>query len=112
MNEAELKIIADSDHVYWQEQNEAWQKSEMSQKKFCKLNNLSYSKFTTWRSKLKVTTPGTVPKKLIPITVTHSPEFPSNPIRLRMPNGISLEFSSSLPMPQLQCLFKSLGIIK
>ncbi|MES9900668.1 MAG: hypothetical protein ABW148_16855 [Sedimenticola sp.] len=38
---------------YWHEQIQAWQASGQSQQTFCKVNGLSYPRFTCWRGKFR-----------------------------------------------------------
>lgn len=40
----------------WKKRIEAWERSDISQKKYCKQNNISYSAFKYWRKKLGLKT--------------------------------------------------------
>ncbi len=40
-------------HALWSERMAAWEASELSQPRFCEQNNISYSAFGYWRTRLK-----------------------------------------------------------
>ncbi len=42
--------------AYWEQQVQAWKRSDLSQAKFCKLNKLVYHQFIYWRAKSECVT--------------------------------------------------------
>ena len=97
---------------YWRKHIENWLSSNLSQKKYCAQENISFASFSWWRTKgskdkakrKKISFVPAVIKELEP------PIFqPHANIRLIFPNQIKLELPSNLPINNLVAIIKSLG---
>lgn len=94
------------DTVYWREQKSTWESSGLSQRSYCKQEGLSYQKFNYHIRKLN-------DKALLPafkfieaprtILVTKDEEEKQRPVRVELPNGVSvvLELSVALSLSQV-----------
>ena len=86
-----------SDHVssearsrYWKRKIDAWQRSEQSQREFCRTNELSYARFGYWLRKFRehgspsaAVRPGS---GFVPVVAS----VPRDVLMVRLPNGIEL----------------------
>lgn len=72
--------------AYWQQHFTDWQQSGLSQRDYCKLNNLTFSSFGYWRKRLQISE--STSSKLVPVSVSVSrPAM----INVYLPSGIRLE---------------------
>ena len=97
-----LKIQQDIDgqrQQFWQEHLKKWSESELTQREYCRINNLKASRFTYWKTKfnnLKVTRKTNLPVEFIQI-----PDQPmaTSFLKLNVGAGFQIEipdgFSSS-----------------
>ncbi len=87
---------------YWQKQIQGWEESNRTQKNYCIENQLSYSQFTYWRSRLNKKSKSSesshdgnhdceaMPPQWIPVTIDSS--TPEHVLTLRI-NQLQLEFT-------------------
>lgn len=97
---------------YWRKHIENWQAGNVSQKKYCQQENISFSNFSWWRARgLKdkakerkmIFVPAVIKKHEAVISQRN------NDIQLVMPNQTKLTLSSTLPLNDLVSIIKSLG---
>lgn len=79
---------------YWQQQVNAWSKTDVSGVKFCQAHNLVYHQFVYWRQKLLKTDVDVLDSSLQPPTgfshVSYQPGEPSG-LTLSLPNGVEIQ---------------------
>ena len=99
--------------VYWQEKIEAWKTSELTQRQFCKQNDLRFATFTYWRSRLSIRDPSKNGKVILPVKVK-APKHQTNSqqsIRIKLPHGVLIECPITLSQADMKNLFSVLGVI-
>jgi hypothetical protein len=73
---------------FWQQHIEDWHQSKLTQKEYCKHNDISFANFGYWRTRLnKLAQPD---KKFIPVTVGQ----PHSQISVFLPGGLRLDVPS------------------
>ena len=87
---------------FWREQIDSWSKSDVSQRRYCEDNNLSYSSFTYWRGKQAASK--TVTSKWLPIKMT----VPSSTVSIILPGNIRLEVAANCFAEVLPVVYHSL----
>ncbi len=80
-------MTSDNKHDFWQQHIEGWYQSKLSQKEYCKQQDLSFASFGYWRTRLnrKAVARG----KFIPVNVAGA-----SSVVIFLPVGIRLEFPS------------------
>jgi hypothetical protein len=104
--------------AYWREQNALWELSELSQKKFCKEEGLSYRQFIYWRNLfnegksspskpklLKISTTGVTPK---PSTIAE----PDPGLEVVLSTGIRLYIKVEADISKACGLIHLLGVAR
>lgn len=77
-------MAAEQRHQYWQQHIEAWRQSALSQRDYCKRQEISFSGFSYWRRRLNGLAKDQ--SKLLPIKVSRSAT-----LTVILPSGIRLE---------------------
>jgi hypothetical protein len=72
----------------WQQHINDWRQSRLSQREYCKQNDISFSSFGYWRTRLNRSSK--IGGKLIPVTVVR----PSASVAVFLPGGLRLEVPS------------------
>ncbi len=72
----------------WRQHMEGWHQSQLTQKEYCKQNDLSFSSFCYWRARLNRST--TNGSKLIPVAVGRT----AVSVTVFLPGGLRLEVPS------------------
>jgi len=78
-------MTTEEKHQFWQQQIDAWRQSGKPQRTFCTENQLSYSTFSYWRTKINRARQHD--SKWLPIQVNTSPAA----VTVCLPGGIRLE---------------------
>ena len=95
---------------YWKEWIENWKDSSLSQRKFCKANDLPYARFLYWRRKHGLdsgTRRATTPASGGFATVDYRAEV-SGGLTLSLPNGLVLRGISADNVPVVRQLLEQL----
>lgn len=116
----------------WHDLIKEWRQTGLSQAKFCKVKGISYTQFKYYRYRIRdkedaskkvlespcdAGTPNFEPVKLMPVTrppasasldVGSSPITASQPFKLTLTTGLSLEMPSSIPVSLLKAIVKEL----
>jgi hypothetical protein len=70
---------------FWLQDINDWRQSRLTQKEYCKQNNVSFSNFGNWRTRLNQSSK--TGSKLTPVSVGH----PSVSVAVYLPRGLRLE---------------------
>ena len=103
-------------HGYWREQNNLWESSGLSQKKFCEQTGLSYRRFVYWRNLLKEDKNHSSRPKLLKISTTGVGLKPSSIVEASpglevvLPTGIKLYIKVETDISKACGLIHSLGV--
>lgn len=97
----------------------AWESSKLSQKAYCRDNDINYGKFVAARSKLQASRGLTRAKpsfvEVKPKSSTSNPikkfESPSRPLSIQFPNGATLNIPLNLSPEQYSTIFSSLKAV-
>ena len=73
---------------------QAWQRSDQSQLRYCRENNLTYHKFVYWLSKIR-RKENPVDQAFIPVGMKPSVSFFPSDLEITYPNGVRLRMASS-----------------
>ena len=73
-------------HVFWAQQIQAWEHSQLAQQEFCRQHTLSYPQFCYWRKRLKQQTPA-AERKLIPVMLSDA----NASVGIYFPSGIRFD---------------------
>ena len=117
MGEPKLLKSDDLSETEWLKICEEWERSQLSQPKFCELKNIAYTTFSYWRTKfiakhkLKSTKVNTnTPKSFVEIK-TEPVSTSNNDIKIRFPNGIVMMLGKHFERQQVKYLFELLGVV-
>ncbi len=92
--------------TYWKQIFDDWEKSGLTQKIYCQLNNLVYTQFLRWRIELRKN-----PPKLIPIEPTIKTKTENTSVWIITLNSkLSLHIKSNFTEENLLQLIKSMGV--
>lgn len=97
---------------YWQEKVDGWINSGLTQGEFCKQNNLRFTTFSYWRSRLSIRQKSKEKPAMVPVEITASKKlFSPSYFRIKLPNGVLIEYPSNISNEQMKALFLSLSAI-
>lgn len=101
--------------AYWTEKNSLWESSELSQRKFCEQQGLSYRKFIYWRHLLNEETGSPSKPKLLKISTTRTNlkscviAEPDSSLEVILPTGIKLYIKREGDISKASALIQLLG---
>ena len=98
----------------WQAEIAEWERSKLSQTKFCKARDLSYASFTYWRTKFRARTNKKTEKRFIPVRTTTlgKPTAAQSPgLLLYLPSGVTLRVGDDTSAQTLSMVLGLLGVI-
>lgn len=87
--------------TFWTGHFETWQKSNLTQSKYCEQHNLKPATFSYWRTRLR-NSPAA--RKLIPVNIGN----PRTLIGIALPNGIRLEVPASGLADTLSIVYRTI----
>lgn len=92
----------------WEDRIKNWQQSGLSQKDYCRQNNLRDNQLTYWKKRILRTEP---PVSFVPVTVPdqHSSHQPL--IRVTTPNGFKIETDGGIGATALQQLIAGVAAL-
>ena len=95
---------------FWQKHFKLWEESNLSQKKYCEENSVSYWSFKTWYAKLKpeVKTKTKSFIKLNPVKISNTY---SGKIEIIITDRIKISVDENISENNLKKIFLSFGII-
>lgn len=95
--------------AYWKDQVATWRGSDISQRKFCNANNLSYPRFIYWRRKFERGSGSSQEKRESSgfATVDCRPEL-NGALTLSLPSGLVLRGISADNVPVVRQLLELL----
>jgi transposase len=101
--------MREAEQNYWEKIFIDWEKSGLSQKEYCKMNNISYSTFKAWRYKNKSASDNSPSATMLPLKVG-----PSNTnitqVCISLPSKANLSISSITTM-ELKSILLDLGLL-
>lgn len=101
---------------YWKEIIEDWQKSELSQQRYCATKKINFNTFTYWRGNLKdeadeEKAPLKCNNKFTPITIVSSEDVETdNGLILYLRNGRKIKISKRFDEETLQRLLRCIDV--
>jgi hypothetical protein len=95
---------------FWQKHFKSWEESNLSQKKYCEENSVSYWSFKTWYAKLKpeVKTKTKSFIKLKPLKITNAY---SGKIEIIITDKIKISVDECISENNLKKIFSAFGIL-
>ena len=109
-NNDNTATVKESKAQYWQRQFEQWQTSNLTQPEFCKRNDLNYTTFSYWRSRLSTTNKKFKPSNIQTVTLPAKMNAITPSIRLRLSNGTLIEIPTTVDVQTLKQIFHCLGL--
>jgi hypothetical protein len=93
---------------FWQHHFDRWKESNLSQKKYCEENSISYWNFKNRYSKLQPVKEATT-KKFIKLTSENNQTMQTGKIEIMFANKIRLVIDESISESGLRRLFSAMG---
>jgi hypothetical protein len=94
---------------FWSEHFRLWEQSDLSQKKYCDTNKISYWSFKTWYAGLK---PYSKPeKKFIKIPANSLNHVSANQIEIFLSSNLKIIVSENISEENLRKIFSSAGTL-
>lgn len=88
-----------------------WATSKLSQKEYCKLNNLKYSSFKIQRYKTKLHVTKKPSKRMLPINISSDKETSLSDITIQLPSSAILSLSPIITPKELKNILSELGLL-
>ena len=78
-------MTSEQKKTFWQQHIDGWRQSQLSQRDYCEQNDLTYSSFSYWRTRInRLASAG---NKLIPVKLSG----PSASVKIFLPDGLRLD---------------------
>lgn len=103
------KSRSEAKRNFWRQHIDNWASGNVSQKKYCEQENLSFSSFSWWRNRgFKNKSYKTM--TFVPATIINDPQpLQNQDLQLVFPNRLKLVLPATLPTKDLINLIQSLG---
>jgi len=93
---------------FWQTHVDQWKESNLSQKKYCESNAVSYWNFRTWHRRLQRISE-TPPKYFVKLQPEHVTPSPLGKIEIRIHDTITISAEENISECDLKKIFSALG---
>ncbi len=102
------KFKDSSKEEYWAKHISKHKQTDLSQKEYCKLNNLVYDTFRAWRRKLNKLNQDEIIK--VPSEITNSMKSSDNSLEIIINQGVKIKVTKNYNQKLLKDVLRSLGV--
>lgn len=100
------KEINEDRAIFWKSHIEQWSQTNLSQREYCRQNNLLHTRFTYWKSKFSQKT---LPMELIQVPMPI--RFSDSGVKLNIGRGLQVEIPDGFKQETLEQVLSVLKVV-